>query len=525
MYGRWTLTWALALLISAPSFSFAQDAGEKAAPEKSAEANEEGAEEKAPEASATEEESSEEEASEEKKDEATEAPAEEAATEEAPAEEAATEEAPAEEAATEEAPAEEATTEETPAEEPAPEAPATDTTSAGMKAAESDVAKEATEETKATTEDGKAKVDAMKKDAAAQTTGEAKDGKTKAGNSDAADQANAVSGSKDKSKSTAAAAAALGAGMAVDPSKPWLINATFEQTLGQGAFVKDRNQGRVPYGYAIFLGGSYDITKLLEGTLRATARISMDQALTTTSNDAGVRPRQFFMRDLSLGLSGLGLYTEKVTGIRFNGRVGALLPTSIQSRAAERYLSLSVGGTAIKTFRDVGPGNLTFVVAETFQKNIAPAKPTSNLEFCDSVSRIDGANCYSALTNPSYSFFHTVNAIYGIGSFNFSLGLTLIQSVQYDISDSESGNGQVTPTGTGVGARPGITALSNTTWGTVSASYVINSNFSVAAGWATIQSPLFQDGNNPRAIRFPWWNFQDPSYSRTSFFLDVNFLY
>lgn len=496
MYGRWTLTWALALLISAPSFSFAQDA-DKAAPEKSADANADAEKKKAPEANA-EEESSEEATSEEKKDEAT---PEEAAPAETEATEAeATEEAPA----VEETPAEEVK-----AEEAAP-APTTD------------VATEATEATQATTDDGKAAVDAMKKDEAkkddASSTGATK---KSAGATNADKKGDDDSSEQDK----AAAARTLGAAMAVDPSKPWIINATYETTLGQAAFVKDANVGRVPLGYALILGGSYDITKLVEGTLRATARISADQALTTTAFDAGVRPRQFFLRDLNLGLSALGVYTEKVTGIRLNARANVILPTSIQSRAQDRVMTVGVGGTAIRSFPNVGPGTVILVAAETIQRNLGPRVATTDKAFCDSAARDDALQCFVGQANPSYAFFHTLNAIYNLGAFNFSVGMTLIHSIIHDISDSNFDNGQRMPTTSGIGARPGVTNLVTTTWSTVSASYVLNANWSLAAGWSTIQSPYVQSGSNSRGIRFPLWNFQDPSYSASSFFFDVSFLY
>ncbi|MEQ9502438.1 MAG: hypothetical protein RIT81_36545 [Deltaproteobacteria bacterium] len=484
----------MALTISAPSFSFAQEAEEPATPEKSAE----------PSKDATEEAS--EEKSEEKTDDAKAEEKEEAKTEEAPA------------------------AEEPKAEEPAAEEPATDTTAAGMKAEEGakDVATEAKKETKSTMEDGKAAVEAKKKDADEKKTEGAKESdaeKLAEVKGEAVDAGADATGKVDKSKSKAAAAAALGAGMAVDPSKPWIINATFSQNFGQSAFVENPQLGRASYGYALRLGGSYDITKFLSGTLRATAGISADQALTITPNDLGSRPRQFFVRDARVGLSGLGIYTEKFTGIRLNANVNLLLPTSLLAQAQDRILSVRLGGSAIKTFRDVGPGNLTFVLAESFTKHAGPSKPTTDLAFCDSVSRSDAGDCYSALAAPSYQFVHTINAIYGLGSFNFSIGLSVLQIVAYDQSNSQSDNGQVTPTGSSPFANPGTTPLTSLTWGSVSASYVINSNFSVAAGWTTFQSPFFQSGNSSRTLRFPWWNFQDPAYNATNFFVDLNFLY
>ncbi|MEQ8277419.1 MAG: hypothetical protein RKU31_27340 [Deltaproteobacteria bacterium] len=520
MYGRWTLAWALALTISAPSFSFAQEAEDPATPEKSAEPSKDAKEEAS------------EEKSEEKTDDAKAEEKEEAKTEEAPAaEEPAAEEPAAEEPKAEEPVAEEPKAEEPAAEEPKAEEPATDTTASGMKAEEGakDVATEATEETKSTIEDGKAAVEAKKKDAGEKKADDAKKEtaaeKLAEVKEEAADAGADATGKVDKSKSKAAAAAALGAGMAVDPSKPWIINATFSQNFGQSAFVENPQLGRASYGYGLRIGGSYDITKFLSGTLRATAGISADQALTITPNDLGSRPRQFFVRDARIGMSGLGIYTEKFTGIRLNANVNLVLPTSLLAQAQDRIISVALGGSAIKTFRDVGPGNLTFVLAESFTKHAGPSKPTTDLAFCDSVSRSDAGDCYSALAAPSYQFVHTINAIYGLGSFNFSIGLSVLQIIAYDQSNSQSDNGQVMPTTSSPFANPGTTPLTSLTWGSVSASYVINSNFSVAAGWTTFQSPFFQSGNSSRTLRFPWWNFQDPAYNATNFFVDLNFLY
>lgn len=496
MYGRWTLAWALSLIIATPSFAFAQGAGEDAPAEpnapavKAEPAEDEDAEEESEEASNEE-------------SEATEA-SDDTADNEAPPEDA----TPAD--------AEDATADEV-------EAPPADDEDDDDEADRANEVK--AEEVPVESVPAAAKVDvAASGDAVSSPAANATDVSERAAG---AGDAGLTNDPADEKENKAGAAATLGAAMAVDPSKPWIVNATLEQTLGQSIFVKDPTRGRTAYGYALIVGGSYDLTKLFEGTLRATARISADQQLTTTANDAGVGPRQFFLRDTIVGLSGLGLYTEKLTGTRLNGRFSLTLPTSLQSRAAERYLGVSVGGSAIKVFSEVGPGSAIIVWSETFQKNVASAQPVSDFAFCDSVSASDSGACYSALSNPSYSFFHGLTGIYSLGGFNVSVGLTLIQSVGYDLDQSTAQDPQ-TPAGNPSSspfADPNASRLTNTTWGTVAVSYAVNENFSIAGGWSTIQSPYVQQGSSSTSLRFPWWDFQTPSNNGTTFFLDANFIY
>jgi hypothetical protein len=325
--------------------------------------------------------------------------------------------------------------------------------------------------------------------------------------------------------------ASLGASAEVSAksTKPWSVSGTLSQSLGQSIFVSDQQLDRAAYGYAVVLVGSYEIMDLLEGKLAATARWSFDQNLTVTRLDSF--NRLWNPRDLALGVSGAGLYTEPTTGISFGAATSFTLPTSRQAIAADRVLTWTLNGSASKTFKELGPGNLTLSFSESFSAFAGPRKPTSSLAFCDSVSRHDSGTCYSSLRNPNVSFMHALAASYALGDLSFAFSFRIINTISHTLNGGDAptridaGNLQDVLIGSSQFADPNTLPFGTTTWSTLSAAYSVTDALVVAGGLSTAQSPYFQSDNESKTLRFPFWDFITPANNFTSFFLDVSYSY
>jgi hypothetical protein len=328
--------------------------------------------------------------------------------------------------------------------------------------------------------------------------------------------------------------AALGAAMAAGGDKKWLVSGTLSQTLGVGAFVADPNARTVAYGYAINLYGQYILTPLVDGRLVGFVNLDMDQQLTLTSQDFGPNNRQFFVRDLMLGLNAQQWFKEKVTGIAINSNFRVDLPTSLLAQAADRVLRANLGVSAMRVFPNVGPGTVVVSLGETFRKDFGPANPTvdtgeapSQVLTCRQSARVGDDSCLSNQAAMNYAFIHSVRGSYVLGNLSIAASVAILNMFNYDLSASDTSNVAALegrePTQSPFAFR--VANQVDLVSSSLSVSYVIGSNFQITGGFSTLTSPFIQNGNSSSSLRFPFYDFQTPENNLTSLFLDLNVFY
>jgi hypothetical protein len=326
---------------------------------------------------------------------------------------------------------------------------------------------------------------------------------------------------KDEKKSGVAnlGAAALALGSS---AKPWRVLFTFEQTLGAGAFVSEPTARTSAYGWNLSALLTYTVTPLGDGRLVALARASASQQLTVTSVDLGTRPREFFLQDLQLGLTAPGVLNFKDLGLLLGGGTSIFLPTSKFAQGADRVLRWQFGPSLLK-LTPIGPGTLAVQWNEAFRKDFGPRVadiPRENV-----LCRGPSDDCLGNIAQLNFALVHTLSVNYDFGgALSFNVFWQIANNFHHDLSDSELPPGFTNPVGRSPNAAEGLdTRMVSVT--SLSANYTINDNWFVTGGVSTFGPMLIQRGDNPRALRFPFFDLDSTANNLTSFFLDVNFTY
>lgn len=314
-----------------------------------------------------------------------------------------------------------------------------------------------------------------------------------------------------------------------EPStKPWRLTANLTQSLGQGTFV---GSNYAFYGYALTLGGSYRIDPKY---LSLSARLAMDQELTTTYTTLGTVPREFFIRDLGISASAPELYKdEEFTGIKATAGVGLTFPLSKLSRDQEMILGARVSAGLSRSFENLGPGNLTVSWTTGVRYNVSPAARTygagewaTKVHNCDSINQTDKGECLSNLANPRWAFSNAFNVAYDfLDKFSASVDFMISNSIASRLNDSELPAqlraGVAYDDTHSVNADSGL-ANRQDIWATnIELSYAIMDNLSVAFGLNTTQNPFIQSDDNSSALRNPIWDFSSEANNLSTFYLDL----
>jgi hypothetical protein len=314
-------------------------------------------------------------------------------------------------------------------------------------------------------------------------------------------------------------AAALALGGA---AKPWRIVATFEQTLGAGTFVSEPSARQPAYGYSLSVLGTYAIGKLGDGRALAFTRVSFDQQLTNTFVASGTRPREFFFRDIQLGVTAPGFVNLKDFGALIGGSTSIFLPVSKPAVAADRVLRWQIGPSILKNFENVGPGSLTLQLSEGFRKDFGPRVPT--ISSTEVLCRTPTDDCLGSFANLNFALLHTISANYGVGDWSFNLFWQVSNNFFHSLDDSELPPGFQQE----VGRSPNATASFDhrmLSFSAVSVNYTVNDNWFLTAGVSSFGPMLVQRGNNPNGIRFPFFDLDSTASNISSYFFDVNFTY
>ncbi|MBK8011947.1 MAG: hypothetical protein IPK13_11405 [Deltaproteobacteria bacterium] len=320
-------------------------------------------------------------------------------------------------------------------------------------------------------------------------------------------------------------------------TKPWSISGTFEQSLGSGTFTApgDAHARTVAYSWAFVLRGSYRLTDMLTASLR----LDLDKQLTVTAVDAGSKAREFYFRDIRLGVGAEEIYRdEQYTGIAFGASSQLRLPTDTWSRAAGRVLRWDNSATLSRTFEDVGPGSLRLSFMETLRKDFGPRARDRNdasyLDTCRSIAIDSAGDCVSNIASANWGLVHTLSAEYNFfEKWTVSLQLLLINTFYYGLSGSETperlaATGDAPVTDATIGrSRYAIDAADqrDQTWGILEVGYQATENIGLALGLSSLQAPFIQSGGNSKALTFPFWDFATPSNNQSSVYFDATFTY
>ncbi len=332
-------------------------------------------------------------------------------------------------------------------------------------------------------------------------------------------------------------------------SKPWSVSVNLGLSAGTGMFVRtpeDVDQLHSPnvlrpgdpgdttaryLGYSLSFSGSYKLSDLL----RASIGTAVDQELTATNQTSGPRARTFFWRETSLGLATTGLWKDtEYTGIGVDVSGRVFLPTDAAAIAAGRVMALGGGLSVKRAFADIGPGTISLSYGLSVRGNFGAGQRTSSpynqrrrvttagqvVAFqsgrYDPVAGVTsealgGLNTMASISNrfsASYAFLDdwTVALEYGINN-----------AFQRDATDSEVVANLGKNTIEGGGQTESYSA-------TISLSYQLNDYVGLGGGIATAGDPfIYRDGGY--ALRFPFFDFNEPENNLSTFFLNVDFSY
>ena len=355
----------------------------------------------------------------------------------------------------------------------------------------------------------------------------------------AASSATAASagGVKSEKKSDEANTAVLGAAAPTPPSNPYQLFLTLGFQVGTGTFIPAANRDLV--GYTLNFSGLYKLSKLGDGRLDVFGVLNADQSLTVNSaGDLGsVGQREFFFRDIRLGLLGRGLINSKSTGLIFGANTSVDLPTSLQAQAQNRFLRWNISGNLARIFSGVGPGSLLLRLVTTvrFDFGDAALENTSNAALCNSVSVNDAGNCLSGRTGTTFGIIPGVSATYLVGDFNFAVGISFINTWLASASDSSIPDLQATddPNVTRSPNAPNNTNYVLVTSANVSMTYTATRNLLFTLGLSTAQAPVDkcnQDRNDVsndtgQCVRFPFFDFNNQTDNLSTVFLNTTLMY
>ncbi len=307
----------------------------------------------------------------------------------------------------------------------------------------------------------------------------------------------------------------------------WAVDLGLTQSLGIGAFVQDRFARTVSYGYALFAKGSYQF----HPSFWAWLRLDADQQLTTTHSDLGTIPREFYFRDIQLGVSSPDFFREtKYTDISFSASADIRLPTSKQARAIDRVLQARVALTLSRSFTGIGPGTLTLSLTESFRKDLGAANITRpDFSTCNAQSQ-SGQECLLAAAPINFGFTHAVNLSYRfLENFDFSIGLTLTNNFHNRTSNSDVAILNAEPLG---GPAVELTSAPQASTpadqrdsiqGILELAYTWAPHWSFAAGLSTQSNPFIQSGDNPSQLRFPFFDFQSTANNLTTMYFSATY--
>gem|GEM_PF-4403524 len=310
------------------------------------------------------------------------------------------------------------------------------------------------------------------------------------------------------------------------PAKPWRINLGLSQSLGAGAFVSDKFARTTSYGYRVSFGGSYKLSNMFRGSVGG----SFDQNLTTTYNDLGTVPRQFFFRDIRFGVRTSTFYKEKITGITVSASGFFTIPTSKPSISTGRITLAGATGIFIRNFSNVGPGNLTLIFTSGFSgalgaatPKISPSDAPSIFNSCNDFT-LSGDACQTQNPNLAYNISNRFIAAYSfLKKFNLTAWFGFSNAVFRDITDSplDAIEYDVRESDFAVDQPQRFDTVNSG----LELGYGVSNNISLALGASTVMNPFIQREDNQWGLRFFLWDTETTSNNLSSLYFNINYLY
>ncbi len=330
--------------------------------------------------------------------------------------------------------------------------------------------------------------------------------------------------------------AVLGAAAPTPPQNPYQLFLTVGLLVGAGTFVPDADRDLV--GYNLSFLGLYKVSDVLDGRIDVFGLVRADQSLTVNSqgDDGSVGQREFFFRDIRIGLLGRAILQDDYTGLIFGGGTSFDLPTGTQAQAQGRFVRWNVSANMSRIFSDVGPGSLFLRLATTarFDFGDATLVNDTNSALCNSISADEAGNCYSGQTGTTFGLLPSLSVTYLFGDFNVGIGITFINVWSASASDSvvvENPNqvgGTVSQSPFATTDGP-YTLLTSTD---ISFTYNPNENLVFTIGVATVTSPIDtcntdRDDLSPAGdcVVFPFYDFTAPTNNATSFYFNSTLMY
>ena len=341
----------------------------------------------------------------------------------------------------------------------------------------------------------------------------------------------------DGSSGKVANTAVLGAAAPTPPPVPFQAFFTLGLQMGTGTFISGANRDDV--GYTLGLVGLYRLLDLLDGRLDVFTSLAADQSLTTSSAEepGSVAPREFFFRDVRLGLLGRSLLNSKSTGLIVGSNLSFDLPTSEQSQAQGRIVRINLSGNLARLFSDVGPGSLLVRFSTVLRQDIDDGTlanaPVNGI--CNSRS-VDGAGeCLSNRTGFVFGVTPSLALTYFIGDFNIGVSIAFINTWQLSSADSDVPDQLEAGEQAEVGRSPNaVDSTYNLVTSTnISVTYTLNQHVLFTLGLATAQGPVDKcnqdiddvDNDTGQCVTFPFFDFNSPTNNLSSVYFNTTLMY
>lgn len=295
----------------------------------------------------------------------------------------------------------------------------------------------------------------------------------------------------------------------------------YENSIGIGTFVADDAQRRSKWDMMWSIRpGVY----LFKKFLLVQARIDLNQPIIDNADAETTENNQFTITDTFITFLMPNIYTEPVTGIRFGAWFDFLFPTALESRHANKLLTIRPGVTIGRTF---GPVDIAyqFRFSKNFHSSTNPElgyDPVTGGAPDPYAGSLGGLRDFDNAVGVSsdFSIMNRLTVTYEfVKDFYAALDFVIFNSWSYDTASDID----CVALGLAAGcdlhsdyAQPGR-GQSDLTSLTLEVGYAPLKYLTLALGVTTYQPPQRDDNSG---FRFPL-NFSDASRNFTTVYLDV----
>ena len=297
----------------------------------------------------------------------------------------------------------------------------------------------------------------------------------------------------------------------------WNLGLDLDNSVGSGTFDNPSTSALVTTSLVI----SPTYAFRLKGVkLSASARGMLSWEYTLPDNEAG---RRLSLWDSRLGLAAPALFVEKHSGIAVTPSVGAIIPTSMESRLASMLTALSAAASFSRTLDRVDLLYRVSVSKGVFFNTQSLASKSNQRDLQGNLTYLGRVNEDYAASNGNNLDWSVANSVGVTYRFTENLSasgnLTLVNSWKYAVTDSvdpytpkalDSNGNPVARVGDG---------RSDRLVGALGVSYALSDTFGVSAGVSTNGPPKTRDN---RSFRFPFFDFVSANDNLTTYSLSLS---